>query len=132
MHKLSKQKIIELHSYMIEMTGGLDGVRDENMLDLAISSPFQTFGGQDLYPNDIDKICKLAFNLTTLHCFFDGNKRIGAFILLINLKLDGFEFIATDNEIVSTFLLLATNKINYEGFKDWVISKITFKKEIIN
>ena len=40
MIRLSKEKVIELHSYMIEVTGGLDGIRDENMLDLAVSSPY--------------------------------------------------------------------------------------------
>lgn len=130
MIRLSKEKVIELHSYMIEITGGLDGIRDENMLDLAVSSPYQTFGGEDLYPNDIDKICRLSFNLTTLHCFFDGNKRIGAYVLVICLRADGYEFIATENEISSVFLSLAASEINYDNFKDWVISKITLKKEI--
>ena len=127
MIKLSKKQVINLQKYMIEMTGGLNGIRDENMLDLAISSPYQTFGGQDLYPNDIDKICRLSYNLTTLHCFFDGNKRIGAYVLVIIFRADGYEFVATEEEIISTFLSLAANKISFDDFKDLIISKIAFK-----
>ena len=129
MIKLSKKQVINLQKYMIEMTGGLNGIRDENMLDLAISSPYQTFGGQDLYPNDIDKICRLSYNLTTLHCFFDGNKRIGAYVLVIIFRADGYEFVATEEEIISTFLSLAANKISFDDFKDLIISKIAFKKK---
>lgn len=129
MIKLSKKQVINLQKYMIEMTGGLNGIRDENMLDLAISSPYQTFGGQDLYPNDIDKICRLSYNLTTLHCFFDGNKRIGAYVLVIIFRADGYEFVAAEEEIISTFLSLAANKISFDDFKDLIISKIAFKKK---
>ena len=129
MIKLSKKQVINLQKYMIEMTGGLNGIRDENMLDLAISSPYQTFGGQDLYPNDIDKICRLSYNLTTLHCFFDGNKRIGAYVLVIIFRADGYEFVAAEEEIISTFLSLAANKISFDDFKNLIISKIAFKKK---
>ena len=129
MIKLSKKQVINLQKYMIEMTGGLNGIRDENMLDLAISSPYQTFRGQDLYPNDIDKICRLSYNLTTLHCFFDGNKRIGAYVLVIIFRADGYEFVAAEEEIISTFLSLAANKISFDDFKDLIISKIAFKKK---
>ena len=129
MIKLSKKQVINLQKYMIEMTGGLNGIRDENMLDLAISSPYQTFGGQDLYPNDIDKICRLSYNLTTLHCFLDGNKRIGAYVLVIIFRADGYESVATEEEIISTFLSLAANKISFDDFKDLIISKIAFKKK---
>lgn len=129
MIKLSKKQVINLQKYMIEMTGGLNGIRDENMLDLAISSPYQTFGGQDLYPNDIDKICRLSYNLTTLHCFFDGNKRIGAYVLVIIFRADGYEFVVAEEEIISTFLSLAANKISFDDFKDLIISKIAFKKK---
>ena len=48
---LSKEQILMLHSQLIEATGGSDGIRDEGMLESAISNPFQTFGGKELYPS---------------------------------------------------------------------------------
>ena len=45
------EQVVKLHSALIAQTGGMDGVRDENLLDSALQSPFQTFGGNDLYPN---------------------------------------------------------------------------------
>ena len=45
---LSKRQILLLHSELIAQTGGLDGVRDEGLLDSAINAPFQTFAEQDL------------------------------------------------------------------------------------
>ena len=40
MIKLSKEQIKNLHKKLIEATGGLDRIRDEWLLDSAISAPF--------------------------------------------------------------------------------------------
>lgn len=48
MIQLTKEMILMLHYISIEKYGGLDGIRDENLLDSAISSPYQTLGGEDL------------------------------------------------------------------------------------
>lgn len=47
---LSKEQIMHLHSKLIQETGGMDGIRDEGLLDSALSVPFQSFGGEELYP----------------------------------------------------------------------------------
>lgn len=44
---LSQEQIKRLHKRMVEATGGLDGLRDEDMLDSALSVGFQTFDGVD-------------------------------------------------------------------------------------
>ena len=38
------EQVIKLHSSLISKTGGMDGVRDEYLLDSALKAPFQTFG----------------------------------------------------------------------------------------
>ena len=52
---LEYEQVVKLHSSLIEKTGGLDGVHDENLLDSTLKSPFQTIGGNDLYPEILDK-----------------------------------------------------------------------------
>jgi len=42
---LSHEQIKRLHTKLIEATGGSDGIRDEAMLDSALSVAFQTFDG---------------------------------------------------------------------------------------
>ena len=49
MKRLSKEQILMLHSQHIEQTGGTAGVRDFNLLESAIETPFQAFGGEELY-----------------------------------------------------------------------------------
>jgi hypothetical protein len=49
MKRLSQETVVAMHSELIAQSGGLDGIRDVNMLDASINSPFHTFGGQYLY-----------------------------------------------------------------------------------
>jgi death-on-curing protein len=74
--RLSVETIISIHAELINEIGGLNGVRDEHLLDMSVNSPFQTFGG-DLYPTLVDKAAHLTFSLIKNHPFLDGNKRIG-------------------------------------------------------
>lgn len=51
MKTLSKKQVLTLHSALIQEFGGMDGVRDEGLLESALASPFQTFGGEPVYPS---------------------------------------------------------------------------------
>ena len=91
MIRLSKPQILRLHEQLVAATGGSDGLRDEGMLDSALSAPFQTFGGEDVYPSLQQKAARLCFGLIKNHPFVDGNKRIGAHAMLVFLSLNGIE-----------------------------------------
>lgn len=52
---ISEKEAFEIHSILIERFGGSNGVRDFELLGSALNRPFQTFDGQELYPNPIDK-----------------------------------------------------------------------------
>lgn len=71
---LSAQKVLQLHRFLMQETGGLDGLRDEGLFDSAVQGPFATFGGQELYPSIEEKAVKLGVTLTKNHAFLDGNQ----------------------------------------------------------
>ena len=89
MNMLTKQQILLLHTQLIRQSGGTDGVRDEGMLDSAISQPLQTFDNMALYPGIVDKAVRLGYGLITNHPFVDGNKRIGTHAMLVTLDING-------------------------------------------
>lgn len=121
---LSKDQVLYLHSELIKATGGLDGLRDDNLLQSALLSPMQTYNSVELFPSLIDKAVRLACGLTQNHPFIDGNKRIGAHAMLVTLKLNGISLSYTQQELSSVFLELASGKIAYEELKVWVQSHI--------
>lgn len=54
-----------------------------------IGALHQTFGGQDLYPSVEEKAAHLLYFVIKDHPFTDGNKRIGSFLFLYFLKING-------------------------------------------
>lgn len=53
--------IILIHSRIIQVTGGIDGLRDRSGLEAALAASLQTFGGKDLFPSELEKIARLGF-----------------------------------------------------------------------
>ena len=91
MRKLSKEQILLLHTQLIEEFGGTDGVRDYNLLDSALETPFQSFADEEWYPTIQAKAARLGYGLIKNHTMLDGNKRIGAHAMLDFLVLNGIE-----------------------------------------
>ena len=117
---LSTQKVMQLHRFLMQVTGGLDGLRDEGLFDSAVQSPFATFGGQELYPSIEEKAAKLGVTLTKNHAFLDGNKRIGAYALLIFLDVNGVVMKYSDADLIALGLGMADGSLDYEGVLDWI------------
>lgn len=111
MIRLSKRHILLIHEQLISETGGSSGLRDEGMLDSALNAPFQTFGGEDVYPSLQQKAARLCFGLVKDHPFVDGNKRIGAHVMLVFLSLNGIELQHSQAELSDVILQLAAGEI---------------------
>ena len=95
-----KEQIIRLHTKLLGTTGGLNGLRDEAMLDSALSAAFQTFDGIELYPTTAAKIARIAYSLVNNHPFVDGNKPIGTYAMMVLLELNHIEADFSDNDII--------------------------------
>ena len=121
MKKLSKKQILMLHTQLIQQTGGSEGVRDYNLLDSALEIPFQSFGGDELYPTIQAKAARLGYGLIKNHCMIDGNKRIGTHSMLVFLALNGIELKYMQKELYETILDVAAGKIEYEDPLQWVL-----------
>ena len=118
---MTKQQVLNLHKQLIDTTGGISGVRDENMLISALETPFQSYEGQELYPSIQAKAARLCYGLVKNHAMIDGNKRIGAHVMLVFLALNGVELQYTQKEFYSIILELASSKIEYEELLKWII-----------
>ncbi len=122
MIRLTTKQVITIHSSLIEATGGTDGVRDMGLLESALETPFQTFGGQDLYPALIQKAARLGHSLVSNHPFVDGNKRIGLHAMLVFLAINGVEIECTQQELIDVGLSLADGTMNAEKLLIWLSS----------
>lgn len=121
MKRLSKEQILMLHSQLIEEYGGSDGVRDYNLLDSGLENPFQSFGGEELYPTLQAKAARLGYGLIKNHCMIDGNKRIGTHAMLVFLAINGIELDYTQKELYETILAIADGSLEYEYLLKWIL-----------
>ena len=122
MIRLSKLQVLLIHDQLIAETGGSPGLRDEGMLDSALNAPFQTFGGEDVYPSMQKKAARLCFGLVKNHPFVDGNKRIGAHAMLVFLALNGIELQHTQSELSDVILQLAAGEIEATDLLRWILA----------
>ncbi len=120
MIRFSKEKVLLLHQIMAEATGGSVGVRDEGLLDSALEGVFAGFGDREFYPTKEEKGARLGYTLISNHAFVDGNKRIGVYIMLSFLEMNGIRLQCTDDELVDIGLSVASGRMKYEELVQWV------------
>ena len=121
---LSKKQVILLHEELIIETGGSPGLKDEGMLESALAAPFQTFDGQELFPSIYQKAARLGYGLASNPAFIDGNKRIGAHVMLVFLALNGIKFEYEQDELSDLFMKIAEGSSGYPKTLLWVIQHI--------
>ena len=121
MKRLTKFQVIQIHSMLIQETGGIDGIRDDGLLDSALNSPFQSFDGEDIYKTIQAKAARLGFSLVNNHAFVDGNKRIGLLAMMTFLEINGIILECSNEELIVLGLGLASNKLDDKDLLDWII-----------
>ena len=121
---LTKEQVLMLHGQLIEATGGSKGIRDEGMLESALFNPFQTFGGEELYPSIQAKAAQLCYGLVKNHAMLDGNKRLGTHVMLVFLALNGYELVYSQKELSDTILALASGEIGADELLQWLIDHL--------
>ena len=121
MIKFSQEKVLLLHKLLTAETGGDPNVRDLALLNSAIESAFQTFGGKELYPTKEEKGARLGYSLISNHAFVDGNKRIGMYVLLTFLETNGIKITPTPEDVARVGLAVASGEMSYDDLLSWII-----------
>lgn len=117
---ITADDVIQIHSRVIQRSGGMDGLRDRAGLEAAVSAPMQSFGGQDLYPTTVEKIARLGYGLASNHAFVDGNKRIGAMMTQLLLKWNGFQISLRSGELADMFIAIADGSAEESDLLVWI------------
>lgn len=121
MIKFSKEKVLLLHKIIAESTGGSVGVRDEALLESALESAFSGYGDSEFYPTKEEKGARIGYSLISNHAFVDGNKRIGMYVMLTFLEVNGIRLNYIDEDIIRIGLSVADGSMSYEELLGWII-----------
>lgn len=125
---LEVEDVEELHQLALDMWNGLPG-RPPGKLEAKLAIPYPKFGF-DKYPSVYEKAAVYHYHLASGHCFNDGNKRTSYLAAFTFLDINGYDLIATDDEVYDWTLKLA-DSFGRPSFKEAVIwiAKHTFKRE---
>lgn len=117
---ITAKDVIAIHSKIVQIVGGIDGIRDRAGLEAAIAAPLQSFGGCDLFPTTLEKIARLGYGLASNHAFVDGNKRIGAMMTQLLLQWNGYHLTLKKDELADMFIAIADRSAKESGLLDWI------------
>ena len=120
MIKFSKEKVLLLHRMIAEETGGSIGLRDEALLESALEGAFAGFGDREFYPTKEEKGARLGYTLISNHAFVDGNKRIGMYVMLTFMEVNGIRMDCTNEEVYETGMSVADGSMGYDELLEWI------------
>lgn len=115
---LTREIVLAAHMQSLRDHGGPEGVRDEGMLDGALSRPQNLAAyGQ---PTAFELAASLAFGLVKNHPFVDGNKRTAFLSTYVFLSLNGCELDADEAEAAAITIDLAAGEVSEDQFALWL------------
>ena len=114
------KNILRLHELSIITYGGSQGIRDQGLIESAIARPYQTFGGEYLYPTVFEKAAAFVESIITNHPFIDGNKRTGLLAMLLILEIGNFKITASNDDTYNFTIEISTGEIKFEEIVFWL------------
>ena len=105
----------------------LFGKKRGGMFDGSLTAIFQSFDGEELYPNVPAKAANLLYFVIKDHPFYDGNKRIGSLLFILFLTINDYHLTSkgetkiSDRALTAIALLIAESEPRE---KDLIVSLV--------
>lgn len=123
---LSISLLLAIHSRQIERFGGIEGIRDVNLLERAVSRPIHkfAFGETDFAALASACACQIARD----NPFIEGNNRLAFAAILVFLGLNGIEFQVSTREASVILLALTAGELSEELITLWIREHLSLKQ----
>ena len=115
---LTAEDVVSLHSEQLAIFGGPVGVRDQGLLESALSRPVNrwNYGESDLAV----LAAAYTFGIVKNHPFVDGNKRASFATLMVFLRINDIAFAPDFAVATAAVVALAAGEIDEPGFARWI------------
>jgi death-on-curing protein len=117
---ISIEDAFKIHLVLAEKFGGAIGIRDKNLLESALSRPYQTFDKKELYKSPIEKAAALIESMINNHPFLDGNKRFGYVSMRLLLLEAGLDIDVPEDEKYDFIIGIAKGELKFPDICDWI------------
>ncbi|OWY66770.1 death-on-curing protein [cyanobacterium TDX16] len=109
-----KADVLAIHQRQVERFGGLDGIRDEGLLDSASAQSQATFFGELLHPTLSTQAAAYLCHLAKNHPFLDGNKRTAFATTIAFLGINGYELNMSEEAAYNLVIQVAEGEMSKE------------------
>jgi death-on-curing protein len=116
--RITREDCLAYHESLLERFGGLSGIRNESLLDSALSRPKHLFACGK--PSIFQMAASYAHGIVKNHPFLDGNKRAGFIAAALFIEINGYRFQAPEEEAVLETLALAAGETSEEAYAVWL------------
>jgi death-on-curing protein len=116
---IEDREVLAIHDRLLAVHGGAPGVRDEGLLQSALARPRQHHAYAER-PDMIEMAALYTAGIVRNHPFIDGNKRVGFVVGVLFLELNGFRFIASEEDAAQAVLDLAARSLDQEAYTAWL------------
>ena len=114
--------VLAIHDEQLAEHGGGAGVRDQGLLDSALSRPRNLFAYENAGMPQL--AAAYAYGICKNHPFIDGNKRTSLVVAELFLALNGQALDAADVECVIVWQKLAAGEVDEKGLSQWFAQHI--------
>jgi len=120
---IGKTALVLLQAESLAEHGGLEGIRDEGLLESALARPLNL----NICEGETDPArlaAAYAAGIVRNHPFADGNKRVAFLAIGLFLGLNGWRLTAGKADAASTISSLAAGDISEAQLAAWIAEKL--------
>lgn len=116
--------ILEIDQILIDRFSGMSSVRDEGLLESALSQPQVLFFGELLHPTSHAQAAAYLYHLAKNHPFLDGNKRTAYGAIEAFLRLNGYNLNLSNEETYNMVIQIAQGEMSKEELSSFLAEHI--------
>jgi death-on-curing protein len=116
---IETRDVLSIHDRQLALHGGATGIRDRGLLESALARPRQHYNYSDS-PSVVEMAALYTAGIVRNHPFVDGNKRTGFVVGILFLELNGFDFVATEEDATHAVMALAASGLDEAGYTEWL------------
>lgn len=120
---LTVVEVLAIHDDQIERYGGIGGIRDRGLLEVALYRPQTGY-----YTDLIEETAALWESLSQNHPFIDGNKRTAFAVAYTFFTINGIRLTPPPDAIKDFVLgIYAAETFDFEHLNTWLRNNIAFE-----
>jgi death-on-curing protein len=120
---IDKEALLLLHAESLAEHGGLEGLRDEGLLESALGRARNIHAYESV--TDVANLAAAyGFGIARNHPFADGNKRAALLAVGLFLGLNGQRLVADKVDATQVMLAVAGGELSESDFAAWIKAHI--------